>query len=240
MAFLDEDLRQYLSGHADDALSQRIEEALGHDDALSDRLMALDPLSAPIQAAFAPLTPPGRIRIDTSPTRSWGGLGALAASWVLFIVAGLGVWMVGHAGGEDWHHEVAAYQALYVPQTIATLEATPDALDQQFARASEALGKDLSRTALDGLADLDLKRAQILGYGAEPLIQIVFAGPKGAPIALCIMARDGGASGPDQEVLSGLAAVHWADEAWGYILIGGQDSTWLSAVGSDIRAALAS
>jgi len=138
-------------------------------------------------------------------------------------LGGLGFWSLQETPqAPDWQVAVAQYQALYGPETIAPLTSDPASLATQFARASDALGRQLDPVGLAAaVPELSLKRAQVLHYEGDALIQIVFADQAGRPIAFCLLRDD---ELDDQTwttaELSGLqSATHHAD-GLGVMLVG--------------------
>ena len=220
MTFSDDELREYLQGRANEDLAARIEAAVESDPALEERLHALDLFAEHVKNAFDQVSPGPLPKIPANSNRP-GTLVSLGVAATLAAVAFFaGSWSARPDTG--WHSQVAAYQALYVAETVAPLNAENDTLKKQFQRAEKALGHAVAIEALANLDGLSLKRAQILGFNGAPLIQIVFADDSGAPIALCLMAQEGQADA-QSTILSGLPAVHWKTDGVGYILIGGED-----------------
>jgi hypothetical protein len=129
-----------------------------------------------------------------------------------------------------WAQQAAIYQSLYVPETIATLDTAPEALEAQFAQAEATLGRSLNREALSVLPGAELKRAQVLSFKGKPLVQVVFADDQGRPFAFCVIRQGPGA--PDKDVnlavLSGLATATWAEDGYGYMIIGADGQSDLS------------
>lgn len=252
MRYSDKDLQDYLSGTLDKEVAEALEHALSKDSALEKRLLALDPLSETVPEAFDNCPPADRLqslrqRMATDPAWTarvpvWkrplafaagaGVAGAIVAS-VLFLAVGTGPQPMA-----DWHQQVAAYQALYVPDTVLNIEPTSEALQQQFRDAEAAIGLDLQPDVLADLQPLTLKRAQILGYQGAPLIQIAFSTPDGTPVAFCILRYDepsGGAKTAYAE-MEGLASATWATNTHGFMLIGGEDEAEIKRIAERLVA----
>ena len=219
-------LNAYLAGAASAEDAARIEAALATDPALERRLMALDPSAAPVREVFAPLPGPKRLEAlraalpeaESAARRGpWRGGMAIAASLAFGVLIGSQMLSPLTATASDWRLEVARYQALYVPETVAYLDATPDTLAQEMARASEALDLVLPVEALQSVGGLQLRRAQVLGFEGQPLIQLAYTDAQGTPFALCIMP---GQSGGGAEKLAGLATHAWASDSHGFVLVG--------------------
>ncbi|MCG7522029.1 hypothetical protein [Ruegeria sp. Ofav3-42] len=236
MKFSDETLRAYLEGNADATEAAAIEAAIETDADLEQRLMALDPFAPVVQSVFENI-PAKAPQLDlpksaaASPVRLSGGpwrLLAVAAS--VAVVAVSATFWATRPQPMGWAEQAAIYQSLYSPDTIASLDNAPDALDAQFAQAEAQLGRSLNRDTLEALPGLELKRAQVLSFKGKPLIQVVFADDQGQPLAFCIIRQ--GESAPAKDVkhsaLSGLATATWAQGGYGYMLIGSSEQTDLN------------
>lgn len=227
MTFSDETLLAYLNGALDDAGVRAIEDAIEQGDPdLEQRLMAMDPFAAAVHSVFEefPGHQPEVHLPPVSPAVSsgWSRLRplALAAS-----VAAVAVWATLWATRPaplGWAEQAAIYQSLYGPDTIAGLDNRPETLDAQFAQAEAQLGRSLNPETLLSLPGAELKRTQILTFNGKVLVQVVFADPQGRPFAFCVIRQGQNAPGQAVEhaVLSGLATATWAQDGYGYMLIG--------------------
>ncbi len=233
MTLSDETLLAYLNGNLDETEAQEIESAVEADPELEQRLMALDPFAPVVHAVFkdvpqdAPqITLPDRAR--SQPASQPFRLLAVAAS-VAIVAVSATLWATRPAP-LGWAQQAAIYQSLYVPETIATLDTAPEALEAQFAQAEATLGRSLNREALSVLPGAELKRAQVLSFKGKPLVQVVFADDQGRPFAFCVIRQGPGA--PDKDVnlavLSGLATATWAEDGYGYMIIGADGQSDLS------------
>ncbi len=242
MKYSDETLLAYLEGTLDEAEASAIERAVAEDSALEHRLMALDPFAPVVQQVFQTL-PTDDPRVDlpsARPAPSAMGLGrllAVAASVAVLAVSAT-FWATRPAE-MGWAEQAAIYQSLYVPDTIASLDSSPQSLDKQFAMAEEQLGRSLNRDVLANLPGLELKRAQVLSFKGKPLIQVVFADEQGQPFAFCVIRQGAGAPAKDvkQAVRSGLATATWAQDGYGYMVLGGDDQTDLNSELDILRGA---
>lgn len=235
MSYADATLRAYLDGALPVEEAAALEAALEGDPDLERRMMALDFVAAPVRHAMETVPDPARLGTvmpevaEPAPFRGlWALGGGLAGAAIAAGVALVLVTSAPLAPTLDWRHEVARYQALYVPETVAHLDADPGLLDKQLDRASAAVGLDLQRAALDGLDGLELRRAQVLGFVGQPLVQMVYAAADGTPIAFCLMAGDDGVY--DSETRAGLASVAWGSGDHQFLLIGGDDASQLGGV----------
>lgn len=243
----DEALTAYLDGEADSDLSARIEQRIGDDAELSQRLaklddgkdklvdaLSLDGLEAPLMPAHllseepvattarALAKPQSRLRLPM----------AMAASFVA------GVLLMGTASHfvqpatSNWVEAVASYQALYVTETLASAPQADAQTEAVLAMVEAQLGVDLTfATQIEGLA---FKRAQILGLDDEVLLQMAYLDADGVPFAFCITRTDEPDRGERTEMTHDLAATSWINDGVGYVLIGGQTVNQLE----DLSAAL--
>ncbi|WP_170773308.1 hypothetical protein [Ruegeria lacuscaerulensis] len=233
MKFSDETLTAYLEGNVDEAEANAIETAVAADPELEARLMALDPFAPVVQAVFenvpaeAPQVdlPEPQSAVPVHHSGSPWRLVAVAASVAVLAVSAT-FWST-RPEPLGWAEQAAIYQSLYVPDTIASLDNSAQALDTQFELAEAELGRSLNRDTLEALPGMELKRAQVLSFNGKPLIQVVFADEQGQPFAFCIIRQGEGA--PSKAVklaeLSGLATATWSEGGYGYMLIGSSPQT---------------
>ncbi len=234
----DQDIKSYLVGEAPFALANQIEAKAEADPDFAARVAGQDPMAETVQAAFAPLlssAPDGPKR----PRRqaAWGRWAISAA--LVALAFGLGWGLNGRNNTTDWKMEVAHYQALYVPDTLAHIPQNPARLSTEFSRASAALGLALDPEVLDGIPGLTLRRAQVLGFENAPLIQVAYTGAGGRPFAFCITKiGDGQETDITQDTLVGLATASWQVAGYGFLVIGGQDVDEVAVFARQIKRAL--
>ncbi|MBM7068569.1 hypothetical protein [Actibacterium sp. 188UL27-1] len=249
MTYTDDVLRSYLAGEVTAQQSADIEAAVIGDSALEARLLALDPMADRVRQAFAALPDPSRLAgimdrahvVGQSAPGAFpvfGKLSLVAASFVGLLV-GLclyGWFATTPSKAADWQEQVAAYQMLYVPATVAAITPSPDALTEQFKVAAALIDLDLEQGALSALPELTLKRAQVLGFRDAPLVQIAFSAPDGTPIAFCIYRPNDGLAQADLQMseLSGLRTAGWSTQTHGFLLIGGTDPGPIQDVGTHL------
>lgn len=255
MSYADETLRAFLAQELPAATARKIEADLAEDQELERRLMALDPVAAPIGEAFAGL--PGSDRLATleaalaaarpgvpSPARAraplWLASGAAAG-----IAAGLalGLFLSGQSAPVEtardtsaWHQSVAEYQALYVPETVAHVAPDRVQLGQELSRAGAAAALALPFETLQTVAGLTLRRVQVLGYGSRPLIQLVYTDTVGQPYALCILRGGTAPEGP--AMLLAQSSELWSLAEHQVLLIGRTDSRRLGALANAFQSVL--
>lgn len=239
--FSDQDLSAYLDGEAADDVSDAIGAALSGDPGLRARLDEMragqDAFAEAMATALsaAPPMPDLPDPLSQRGTRVWPvGLAGVAAGAVLALGAGWSLW---HTPDPGWRDVVANYQSLYVTETLAPLERTPEAQQADLQRLSAGLGIDL--TGLPEISGLSFKRGQQLGFNGKPLAQLTFLAADGGPVALCIL-RNGAATSPGitAEVLSGLDTYSWTEDGFGILLLGPQGTDGLENAAETLRKAL--
>ena len=180
--------------------------------------------------SLEPPTQPHSASLSTRFARSPLSQLALAAV-VALMVFGAGLW-AGRGwddAGMSWQESIAAYQALYGPNTLQGIALSEEerleglALAQTFVRFA-----DPDLTALSKEYGLEFRRAQILEDGGLPIAQLVFADQQGQAFALCISpADDGFDSQQRSSFLSGLNTRSWQEKGLQYMLVGKMDTAKL-------------
>lgn len=246
--FSDGELLAFLDGTLSEERSADVITALSGDPALELRLMALDDVAPMVRDTFEAVCEDRVAQVvlpspdaTTATARPWRPM-LMAAS----LAAGIAVLgTLAALGPRDaeagWMDQVAAYQALYSRETIAGVGSPQADLIDQLARAEEALNIVLPKQELLQIAGLELRRAQMLAFEGQPLVQIVFADSAGQPIALCIlMTGDAPPEGTlDLAQLHGLQSAAFSDDGFGFIVIGPTDAAAISTYADTIKTALA-
>ncbi|WP_085899795.1 anti-sigma factor family protein [Kiloniella majae] len=236
--FTDEDLTAFLDGEATADLAQEIERALDSDVALQKRLedlsLPVDELRQAMQQVTdqAPDLPDVLTNTASTSKRqasnkgigNWIYSGSLAASILISLIIGgvFGKIYFAPTEVQGWKSYVAAYQSLYVGDTLNSIELTPEQTQKNLDNLSSQMGIDLAK--MTSGSGLDFKRAQLLGFKGKPLVQLAYLSPEGQPVALCIIRTNKGnteAIGMDE--LEGMVAASWRKDGYAYLFIGGQD-----------------
>jgi anti-sigma factor RsiW len=234
----DADLVALLDGTLPSADAQALREELSADPTLRAHMDALDVDLSGLRAqadgvlASAPPMPAAMGSRTTAAARRPVATLAMAASVALALVLG-GV-LVGTRLGkaEDWRDYAAAYHLLYQPETLAA----PVQGDGGVAYVSEALGHDLS--ALAELEDLDFRRAQVLGWEGQPLVQFAYLDASGRPVAVCIMVAGDGAQAALTQQRHGLSTTSVSAGALQLLVIGPDADADTQALGARVAAQL--
>ena len=246
-SFTDEELTAYLDAEADDALMQEINGALDHDRVLGERLAALRIPLDTVREALAPqrLGAPDAPDLPWVRSRSYGRVsfggvrmaGVVAASVIAGVI--LGATMFRGLPPSDtpaWAAAAAAYQELYVAETLLNSEQSPEVTGNVLAGFGAAHG--LSLSGLTGLEGVAFKRAQILGYEGQPLLQLAYLAGTDTPVSVCLFPVDGSDHAPQTTVLKGLSATGWVSRGVGFLVIGGRDDALTRRVADQVIAAL--
>ena len=253
----DELLVAYVDGQLAHKQSSAIERVLAHDDVIARRVAALKKAHRKLEAAFDAVlageeeaavshpVPPSPGLLIPWHTLIKAGLGA--AGIVLAVglfIAGYG-WPLGshdrvasdgdYVGSvpQDWREEVLRAQALL---GRASLEIGLDSQgDRDFIalRLGRAIGASLALPDLEGQG-YRFVRAQILRSGDEPLAQLLYLGPSGAPLALYV--KKGGAdAAPEGKRYGALEGVAWTQGGVAHFLAGESDKAPLAKLAETIR-----
>jgi len=266
--FSDEELVAYLDGEAEFAPIDAIKAALVTDEDLRRRLnslqfnqqvlvSAMDNISERVskkselpgclvESSVERKTPsvsefPSKQKTPTNEARfSFEGWQKIAAVALLSLVIG---WSARNVTTDNnlnnWHNYVAAYQALYSKETLASVDQTKEKSTEQLQQVTSVLGKKIEMAQLTNVKGLNYKRAQILGYKGQPLIQLAFLSAKGKPVALCIIkTKKNEKSKVTHEVQQGLKAAHWKKGEFEYLLIGSNDADLIKSAAKEFSTNL--
>ena len=250
MTFSDLQLKAYLAGDLPADLAAELEVQIAHDDALETRLLAFDheqfeavrtvfdavPDEARIQSLEAMLTSSvAPVKVE----RNWGKILSLAAVLAFGAVVLGGLLQNQTSSNETWREQVAIYQALYVTETLASLEPDRVTVASQLEKSSTALGRPLSLDVVGDLDGLDLLRAQVLGFDGLPLVQMAYLTETGVPVALCAVKFSTGADETlHSDVLAGLPVVSWSDDTYSYMIVGDIEPARLARMANAVKLLL--
>lgn len=242
MTWSDEDLRAYLNGDASPDTADQIEATLATDRLLEDRLMALDPLFA-VRNVGASVAGPDKAQVarwlkpaETVDTArfDWRHLAAAVVFGVTVSSAG---WLLdAQKTPSDWRMQVATYQALYSPETIAAIDFDDAALGAQLDSLGQQVGFPDLRDVAEDLDDFELLRGQILAHQKQPLAQIVFASMDGQPMALCLIERatDNAQEGLVLGNMAGLRSASFDTKNHSWLLIGAQNDALIERTAQQV------
>ena len=224
--FSDEELVAYLDGEGEYAPIDKIKVALQTDPDLAKRLNALR-VDTPIitQGLNACLDKSKKPAFHLAqPAKTRWVMPAIAASFLVALLAFSGgqYWL--EAEEREWKDYVAAYQFLYTTNTLSSVQNSDLVKQQELDRVGAAIGKEISVSQVAEFSEVEYKRAQVLAYKGKALIQLTFLSSTGKPIALCIL-RTSKRENKTVEFsqLEGMRAASWKSDDYDYLLIGGED-----------------
>lgn len=233
-------LRAFVDGELEPGLRQQVESAVANSPVLQQQVHALRASCLPYRAAFdaQALPPPPAALVDHVaslvavagaapaagvPRRAWLVAG-LAASFAVGAVLPRAVAVFqdalpGHGEREPWVAAIAQYHALYVRETVDKAMEPPDPLPSLLAGFDLPLQQRLRVPDL-AAQRLAFRRAQRLGYGAGPLIQLVYLPPQGRPLAVCFLATPGRSAPPRYAVVADQNVATWRAGGLVFVVVG--------------------
>ncbi|MGY0194147.1 anti-sigma factor family protein [Leptothrix sp. BB-4] len=122
---------------------------------------------------------------------------------------------------EPWVEAIARYHALYVRETIEWATMAPETLPDLLEGFDPAVRPRLRVPDL-AAAGLSFRRAQRLGLGSEPLIQLVYLPARGRPLAVCFLTAAGPASAPRYLNIGAQGVVAWRADGLAFVVAGDQ------------------
>lgn len=234
--FSDEELVAYLDGESEHTRMEEIEAALKEDLALVERIEGLridtEQIAASLETLVNPkAVPPSFLNATAGRNKT---LPMIAASLVALIIGLVGGQLISRPVEPDWRDYVAAYQFLYTTNTLSTIEASPASQQSELDRVGAAIGKAISVESLSDFPEVEYKRAQVLGYNSQALVQLAFLSSTGEPLALCIIRANNSESVPlNISSMEGLSAASWNAGGYEYLLIGGKDNSLIERMANN-------
>jgi anti-sigma factor RsiW len=114
------------------------------------------------------------------------------------------------------------------------LNADPALIAQQVQFAATALGRTVKVDNLQVIG-LEFKRAQVLAFERQPLIQFAYRNREQTTIAFYAMRTQA----PDEpvhiSVINGLATAFWNRAGYGYMVISGTDESAIQALAQTLE-----
>lgn len=240
-------LLRYIDGDLDDAERALVEEALSQDQNLRDQLDAMlisdlpfadafnDHMTLPVpdslrrsveQMSENALQEESQVSDDTAekPRRRVPYF-AMAATFVLGVGIGLLADInktVPGAAMPAWVNSVVEYHRLYTRETVAQAEGGLAAAQPVLDRLKQSHGMQINVPDLKPLG-FDFKRAQLLGLETRPLLQMVYMGDTGHPMAFCLAPAEAGAfeDTPVEIVeMTHMWVATWRENGIDYVLVG--------------------
>lgn len=256
-------LRAFVDGELEADLRAQVDAAVANSPALQAQVQALRASCLPYQAAYGAQAlppPPAELLAGVAdllavsaatpaphpapPTwqpqrRAWLAAG-LAASF------GAGVMLpkaIGLLQGllrapsepEPWVEAIARYHALYVRETVDIPIEPPPPLHTLLSGFAEPV-RDRLRVPDLAAQGLSFRRAQRLGFGAAPLIQLVYLPARGRPVAVCFLPMPGQSAPTRLRVVADQDAATWREAGLAFVVVGDLAPQALDQVVSAIQA----
>jgi anti-sigma factor RsiW len=257
----DELLVAYVDGQLAHKQAQAVDRVLEQDDVIAKRVAALKDAHARLEAAFDAVLAGEEADAAAAPVPHAGGIfipwksliqASLATAGLLLAVgmllAGFG-WplqmpqfaardplradpdIVGSVA-RDWREEAVRAQSLLGRDSLDLAlesQSNPDLIGFQLARA---IGPNL---AIPDFAPEGYRfvRGQLLRFEGEPLAQILYLGPSGAPLALYAKAARG-ESPLRAKSYGALRGVSWTEGGIAYLLAGDADEARLRKLAAGV------
>lgn len=127
---------------------------------------------------------------------------------------------------DSFAQSVAAYQAFYTRDTLIGTDNSPAVVAALIERLAGQTGMEILIPEFDGY---EFVRAQHLSYNGEPLLQLVYLGEEGGPLALCYMPASTAAADTDldqdKSVVAlmqkhyGLSTAEWTQKGRRFVIV---------------------
>lgn len=243
-----EELMQYVDGNLNEYRSRDVEKAIADDPAIAESVSALEASKLPFPQAYnlgqypelpeqlhSQTTQMIQNADETKPHRTmngWIGFG-IASSLALATLLGF---QIGQGSSADrimitptavikteslglWADQIANYQSLYVRETVEHVQ-NSGIIDNDLK--SRLIAQENLHIRVPDLSETGYRfvRAQQLGYQGETLLQLVYLGDKGIPLAICYMPDPAGDMAMSQANLSGLNTVYWRQSDHRFVIVG--------------------
>jgi anti-sigma factor RsiW len=122
-------------------------------------------------------------------------------------------------GDANWADPIVVYQSLYTRETVASLKENAGQTLQVLAEYGMRAGRPVSVPDLSS-EGLEFKRAQILALQNSPVLQLIYLGASGKPVALCMLPQDARSNtAVDARTQLGLDVETWRHRGMGYALV---------------------
>jgi anti-sigma factor RsiW len=128
-----------------------------------------------------------------------------------------------------WVQAIATYHALYVRETVDAPADSPQRLPQLAAGFGERERSILMVPDLSSVG-LAFKRIQRLGFGPQPLLQMVYLPASGRPTAVCMLANAQADSLLVLRTLEGMSVGSWTQRGLAYVVVSDEGLAATSAL----------
>jgi anti-sigma factor RsiW len=235
MADDDAELVALIDNELDDSRRTALQARLAADERLRQRYEEFRQTGAPLVACLDELlmqAPLARLRAALPaeepprlPSRRFSGitLRDLAAGMIGILAAGAAAWVALSLGllreRQDWRTAVVEYTNLYTNETFSPLnpDASLQAIELNALGAKVGVNLTPESVALPGLR---FTVAFMLSYNGAPLGVVAYVDPSGAPVLLCIIAKDAPDATMRSERRDNLSLAWWSRGGRSRLVIG--------------------
>ncbi len=188
------------------------------------------------------------------PTRRrWLGTGlafgtgiaaAFAAGWFVRPLLSASPSVTTNAAASDalapWVAAIASYQAMYVRATLekSAFDATQTRQALNEFQSANKFASSAAKVAVPDLnaAGYEFRRAQLLGYGDKPLLQMAYLPTQGKPAALCVLPVTDTKDLPlTVHAIEGMSVATWQTRGLSYVLAIDAPVAKVKAMGEQIQ-----
>jgi anti-sigma factor RsiW len=258
----DELLVAYVDGQLARRQSSAVERVLEQDDVIARRVEALKDAHSRLEAAFdailageeavvsvpEPQAPGFYLTWNRAVKIALAGAG-IVASLVLMIagygwplrVPDLGRSSQGLTDPEytgsiapSWQETAARAQGLLSRESLEVRLENQNNPDFIAFELGQAIGPSLNLPNLDAQG-YRVARAQMLRFEEQPLVQLLYLGTRGAPLALYVK-KSAGTENPVFKRYGGIGSVAWSENGFSYLVAGEADEPALMKLADAIRS----
>jgi len=133
----------------------------------------------------------------------------------------------------DLLQAMVIYQTLYSRETVAPLSQDMQAATDLLERYNTAHNANIQVPDMSA-SGFDFKRVQMLKHGDQPILQFVYLGETGEPVAVCITALKNIQSLTPMSKIADTNALSWASQEHAFMLIGKQSPKELAQIKSSL------
>jgi anti-sigma factor RsiW len=257
----DELLVAYVDGQLARKQIRAVEKVLDQDDVIAARVDALKHAHARLEAAFEAILAGEEMDVSAASAPAPEGI---VIEWrvakMALAVIGIALALLLAIAGYGWP---LSFRSIMAPPQAATVSpqgaSVAPAWQEEMARAHALLSRETLEVGLESQANRDfvtLQLAQILGVnlklpnlepqgfrfvraqalrsGNEPVVQILYLGERGAPLALYAKKGEGNDT-LTAEQYGSVGTVTWAEDGVAYLLADDIDDTMLMRLATKVK-----
>jgi len=234
----DTTILRFVDGTLSEQELSEFEQALETDEALVQKVEQMQSSDLPFKAAFSqeslPPMPSSLIQtleqakespelVDSKPNRGLFSV-KVASLCAVFFIAGFFI-----NGGSKPSEQPSAqatplvdamiqYQALYTRDTVAPVNQSEQDAKALIDEFNQRYGSEVSIPNFEA-EGYRFRRVQQLAFEGQPILQMVYMGGTGEPIALCLTLSKQNQDTPQRYQFAGLNSYLWEQEGVGYMLM---------------------